>query len=154
MSQPGRVARHLDIDTDERRRLAAHGFAVSVVAGAALLGWTLRTWTDEPQLWLFHVAIALSAAYNGTAAALVATLLSVLLARVVSAVPLSTALLFGLEGLLIAFVVLRMAKVIRGLRLSLATLNSSIRELKSAERQASRMNYALGRLDEASGETV
>ena len=154
MSLRGRVARPLDIETDERRRLAAHGFAVSVVAGAALLRWTLRTSTDEPQFWLFHVAIALSAAYSGTAAALVATLLSVLLARVGSAVPLSTALLFGLEGLLIAFVILRMAKTIQGLRLSLATLNSSTRELKSAERQASRMNHALGRLEQASGETV
>ena len=154
ISLRGRVARHLDIETDERRRLAAHGFAVSVVAGAALLRWTLRTSTDEPQFWLFHVAIALSAAYTGTAAALVATLLSVLLARVGSAVPLSTALLFGLEGLLIAFVVLRMAKAIQGLRLSLATLDSSTRELKSAEREASRMNHALGRLEQASGETV
>ena len=154
MSLRGRVARRLDIETEERRRLAAHGFALSVVAGAALLRWTLRTSTDEPQLWLFHVAVALSAAYGGTAAALVATLLSVLLARVGSAVPLSTSLLFGLEGLLIAFIVLRMAKVIQGLRLSLAALNSSTRELESAERQASRMNHALGRLEQASGETV
>jgi len=147
------LARNLHIDTDERRRLAAHGFAASVVAGAALLRWTLRSSTDEPQLWLFHVAIALSAANSGTAAALVATLLSVLLARIGS-VPLSTSLLFGLEGLLIAFIVLRMAKAIQGLRLSLAALTSSTRELKSAERQASRMNHALGRLEQASGETV
>ena len=155
MSVRRRVAPHLDsIETDERRRLAAHGFAVGVVAGAALLRWILRTSTDEPQFWLFHVAIALSAAYGGTAAALVATLLSVLLARVGSAVPLSTALLFGLEGVLIALVVLRMAKAIQDLRRSLATLKSSTRELKSAERQASRIDCALSRLDQASEETV
>src|SRR5262245_32722240 len=90
------------INADERRRLAAHGFAVSVVAGAVLLRWILPTSIDGPPLWLFHVAIAVSAAYGGTSAALVAVLLSVLLARLGSAVPLSTALLFGLEGLLIA----------------------------------------------------
>jgi len=154
MSLRGRVTRHLDIESDERRRLAAHGFAVSVVAGAALLQWTLRTSTDEPQFWLFHVAIALSAAYSGTAAALVATLLSVLLARLGSAVPLSRAFLFGLEGLLIGFVVLRLARAIHALRLSLATLISSTRELESAEHRARRMNCALGRLEQASGETV
>jgi hypothetical protein len=141
MSLRGRVARHLDsIETDERRRVAAHGFAVAVVAAAALLRWMLRTSTDEPQFWLFHVAIALSAAYGGTAAALVATLLSVLLARVESAVPLSTALLFGLEGVLIAVVVLRMTK--------------ATRELKSAERQTRRIDCALSRLNQASEETV
>ena len=113
--------------TDERRRLAAHGFAVSVVAGAFLLQWTLRTSTDEPQFWLFHVAIALTAAYSGTAATLVATLLSVLLARLASAVPLSTALLFGLEGLLIGLVVLRMAKAIQDLRRSLEEFGSRAR---------------------------
>ena len=65
MSVRRRVAPHLDsIETDERRRIAAHGFAVGVVAGAALLGWILRTSTDEPQFWLFHVAIALSAVYG------------------------------------------------------------------------------------------
>jgi PAS domain S-box-containing protein len=155
MSLCGRIALHLDcIETDERRRLAAHGFAVAFVAGAALLQWILRTSTDEPQLWLFHGAIALSAAYGGTTAALVATLLSVLLARLGSAVPLSTALLFGLEGLLIAFVVLRMAKAIQKLRRSLATLNSSTRELKSAERQARRVDCALSRLEQASEDTV
>jgi PAS domain S-box-containing protein len=155
MSLRGRVASHLDsIESGGRRRLAAHGFAVAVVAGAALLQWILRTSTDEPQLWLFHGAIALSAAYGGAAAALVATLLSVLLARVESAVPLSTALLFGLEGLLIALVVLRMAKAIQNLRRSLASLNSSTRELKSAERQARRVDCALSRLEQASEDTV
>ena len=155
MSLRGRIAPRLDsIETDGRRRLAAHGFAVGVVAGAALLRWILRTSTDEPQFWLFHVAIALSAAYGGTAAALVATLLSVLLARVGSAVPLSTALLFGLEGLLIALVVLRMAKAMQDLRRSLATLDSSTRELKSVERRARRVDCALSRLEQGSEDTV
>ena len=155
MSLRVRVAPQLDfIEIDERSRLAAHGLAVSVVAGAALLRWILPTSTDEPRFWLFHVAIALSAAYGGTAAALVATLLSVLLARVGAAVPLSTALLFGLEGLLIALVVLRMAKAIQDLRRSLATLNSSTRVLKSAGREASRMDCALSRLEQASEDTV
>ena len=155
MSLRGRVAPYLDsIETDERRRLALHGFAIGVVAGAALLQWILRTSTDEPQFWLFHVAIALSAAYGGTAPALVATLLSVLLARVGSAAPLSTAFLFGLEGLLIAFVVLRMAKAIQDLRRSLGALNSSTRELKSAERQARRVDCALSRLDQALEDTA
>ena len=155
ISMRGRIASQLpSSETDGRGRLAAHSFAISVVAGAVLLRWILHTSTDEPQFWLFHVAIALSAAYGGTAATLVATLLSVLLARVGWAVPLSTALLFGLEGLLIAFVVLRMAKAIRDSRRNLTTLNSSIRELKSAERQANRIDRALSCLEQASDETV
>jgi PAS domain S-box-containing protein len=154
MSLRGRVVPYLDsIDTDERRRLAAHGFAVSVVAGSVLLRRLLGISTDEPQLWLFHVAIALSAAYAGTAPALVATLLSVLLARV-SGVPLLTALLFGLEGLLIAFLVLRMAKAIHEGRRSVATLNSSVRDLESAERQANRTDRAMSRLEQASEDTA
>src|SRR5688572_33411643 len=60
------------IDADERRRLTAHGFAVAAVAGSVLLRRLLSDSVDEPQLWLFHVAITLSAAYGGTAPALVA----------------------------------------------------------------------------------
>jgi PAS domain S-box-containing protein len=150
-----RLVPYLDsIDTDEFRRLAAHGFAVAVVAGSVLLRQLLGNSADEPQFWLFHVAIALSAAYAGTAPALVATLLSVLLARVISGVPLSTALLFGLEGLLIVFVVLRMANTIRAGRRSVATLNSSVRDLESAERQANRTDRAMGRLEQASEDTA
>jgi PAS domain S-box-containing protein len=155
ISMRGRIASQLpSSETDGRGRLAAHSFAISVVAGAVLLRWILHTSTDEPQFWLFHVAIALSAAYGGTAATLVATLLSVLLARVGWAVPLSTTLLFGLEGLLIAFVVLRMAKAIQDSRRNLTTLNSSIRELESAERQTNRIDRALSCLEQASDETV
>ena len=110
----GRVASHFDSTaSDQHRRLTAHAFAASVVAGAFLLQWTLGRAAGEPQFWLFHVAIVLTAAYGGAAATLVATLLSVLLARLSSAVPMSTALLFGVEGLLIGLVVLRMTKVIQ-----------------------------------------
>ena len=96
MSLRRRVAPHLrSSGSDGRSRLAAHGFAMGVVAGAVLLRRVLDASANEPQFWLLHVAIALSAAYGGTASALVAALLSVLIARVGSAVPLSTALLFG-----------------------------------------------------------
>ena len=47
-----------------------------------------------------------------------------------------------------------MAKAIQDLRRSLATLKSSTRELKSAERQARRVDCALSRLNQASEETV
>src|SRR5262245_32767529 len=155
MSLCGRLARYWDaIESDEGTRIAGHLFAVGVVAGAALLRWILGTWIVEPEFWLFHVAIVLSAAYRGTAAALVATLFSVLLARVGSAVPRSTALLFGLEGLLIALVVIRLAKAVEALRRSLASLNTSVLGLKSAERQARQLDCALSRLDQASGDTV
>jgi PAS domain S-box-containing protein len=127
---------------------------MGVVAGAVLLRRVLDASANEPQFWLLHVAIALSAAYGGTASALVAALLSVLIARVGSAVPLSTALLFALEGLLIALVVVRMAKMIQELRRRIATLNSSIRELESAERQASQLDCAMGRLEQASEHTA
>jgi PAS domain S-box-containing protein len=155
MSLSSRLAPLLDsIDTDERKRLAAHGFAVSLVAGSVLLQWLLPASISQPEFWLFHVAIALSAVYGGAAAALVAALLSVLLARAGSGAPLSTALLFGLEGLLIAFVVLRMAKAVQDLRWRLATQNRSLRGLESAERQASRLDRAMSRLEQASEDTV
>ena len=128
-------------------RAGAHTFAASVVAGAFLLQWTLGRAAGEPQFWLFHVAIVLTAAYGGAAATLVAILLSVLLARVSSAVPMSTALLFGVEGLLIGLVVLRLTKVIQELR-------GSVRELQLAERHGTRMDRALSRLDQASGDTA
>jgi hypothetical protein len=101
-----------------------------------------------------HLAIALSAAYGGTVPALVATLLSLLVARVVSAVSFSTALLFGLEGLLIAFVIVRMARAMQDSRQSLATLNSSVRELGSVQRQARRMDAALSRFEHASEDSA
>jgi PAS domain S-box-containing protein len=155
MALRSRLTSLLDsIDSDERRRLAAHGFAVSVVAGSVLLRWLVPASIDEPQLWLFHIAIALSAAYGGTAPALVAALLSVLLARLGWAVPLSTSLLFALEGLLIAFVVLRMAKAIQHLRRRLVALNTSTRELQSVERHANRQDRAISRLEQASEDTV
>src|SRR5262245_9417450 len=104
MSLRGRVASRVNsIPTEEWRRLVAAGLAMAAVAGAALLQRILRPSIDEPQLWLFHGVIALCAAYGGANTALIATLLSVLLARLGAVVPLSTALLFGLEGLLIAF---------------------------------------------------
>ena len=134
----GRVASHFDSTaSDQHRRLTAHTFAASVVAGAFLLQWTLGRAAGEPQFWLFHVAIALTAAYGGAAATFVATLLSVLLARLSSAVPMSTALLFGVEGLMIGLVVLRMRTVIQALRRS---LEGSARELDSAEGQRTRLD--------------
>jgi PAS domain S-box-containing protein len=151
----GLMARYRDaLEGDERTRIAGHLFAVGVVAGAALLRWLLGTWLVEPEFWLFQVAIALAAAYGGTAAALVATLFSVLLTQVGSAVPLSTALLFGLEGLLIALVVVRVSKTVQYLRQNVAALNTSVLELKSAERQARRVDSALSRLDQASQDAV
>ena len=133
-----------------RHRLTAHAFAAVVVAGAFLLQWTLGR-AAEPQFWLFHVAVALTAAYGRAAATLVAILLSVLLARLSSAVPMSTAVLFGIEGLLIGLVVLRMRTVIQALRRS---LEGSVRELESAEGERTRLDRALSRLDQALDDTA
>jgi len=151
----GRVGSDFDsMASDQHRRLTAQAFAASVVAGAFLLHWTLGRTAGEPQFWLFHLAIVLTAACAGAAATLVATLLSVLLVRLSSAVPMSTAVLFGVEGLLIGLVVLRMAKVIQDLSRSLGVLKGSVRELASAERQGTRVDHALSRLDQASEDTA
>jgi len=140
--------------SDPPGRLTSYTLAASVVAAAFLLQWTLGRTAGTPQFWLFHVAIALTAAYGGAAATLVATLLSVLLVRLSSAVPLSTSLLFGVEGLLIGLVVLRLTKVIQDLQRSLGVLTGSVRELESAERQGTRTDQALSRLDHASEDTA
>lgn len=148
----GRVASHFDFPASaQAKRLTAHAFAAVVVAGAFLLQWTLGRVAGEPQFWLFHVAIVLTAAYGRAAATLVAILLSVLLARLSSAVPTSTAFLFGVEGLLIGFVVLRLTNVTQALRRS---LEGSIRELESAERHGTRLDRALSRLDQAPDDTA
>ena len=140
--------------TDEQKHFVAQTVAPSAVAGAFLLQRILARPADEPQFWLFHVAIALTAVYGGAAATIVATLLSILLARLSSAVPLSTALLFGLEGLLIGLVVLRLTRVIQDLRRNLEVSKGSILELESARLQGIRMDRALSRLDQASEDTV
>jgi PAS domain S-box-containing protein len=132
-------------------RLDAHAFAAVVVGAAFLLQWILGRTAGEPPFWLFHVAIVLTAAYGEAAATLVAILLSVLLARVSSAVPISTAMLFGVEGLMIGVVVLHMKKAIRTLR---GSLEGSLRELESAERQRTRLDRALRRLDQAREDTA
>jgi len=132
-------------------RLNAHAFAAVAVGGAFLLQRTLGRTAGEPPFWLFHVAIVLTAAYGRADATLVAILLSVLLARLSSAVPMSTAFLFGGEGLLIGFVVLRLTRVIQALRQS---LEGSIRELESAERHGTRLDRALSRLDHAREDTA
>src|SRR4029079_6926920 len=92
----GRGASHFDSSgRDHGRRLSAYIVAAGGVSGAFLLQWTLGRVGGEPQFWLFHLAIVLTAAYGAAGATLVATLFSVLLARFSSAVPMSTALLFG-----------------------------------------------------------
>jgi PAS domain S-box-containing protein len=137
--------------SEEATRLTAHAFAAVVVAGAFLLQWTLGRPAGEPQFWLFHVAIALTAAYGRAEPTLVAILLSVLLARLSSAVPMSTAALFGIEGLVIGLVILRMGTVIRALRRS---LEGSARELDSAKGERTRLDRALSGLDQALDDTA
>jgi PAS domain S-box-containing protein len=147
----GRVASRFDVPAaDHTKHLAAHAFAAAVVAGAFLLQWTLGRTADEP-FWLFHVAILLTAAYGGAAATLVAILLSVLLARLSSAVPISTALLFGVEGLALGVVGLQMTRVATRLR---QRLESSNNELEWAERQRTRLDRALSHLDQALEDTA
>lgn len=148
------MRRLLDAATTEQRRVAALALAASLVASAFLLQRIFGLPADQPQFWLFHVAIALTAAFGGAAATLVATLLGLLLVRLSSPVPLSTALLSALEGLLIGLVVLRMAKVIQNLRQRLDASANSIRELESAERQGIRTDRALSRLQRESEDTV
>jgi PAS domain S-box-containing protein len=142
------------MDPSERERVTAHAFAIAAVAGAVLIRAVLDTSSTEPTFWLFHVAIAVSAAYGGAAPALVATLASFVAARVLSGVPLSAGLLFCVEGLLVAFVVLRLTKALQHQRRRLATLDEWVLELKSTERYGRLVDGAFTRLDEAAGDTV
>jgi PAS domain S-box-containing protein len=148
----GRAASRVVVPaTDRATPLTAHAFAAVVVAGAFLLQWTLGPPIGEPQFWLFHVAIALTAAYGSAAATLVAILLSLLVARLSSAVPMSTAVLFGIEGLLIGLVVFRVRTLAQALR---RRLEGSVRELESAEGERTRLDRALSRLDQALDDTA
>jgi PAS domain S-box-containing protein len=138
----------------EQRRFAALALAATLVASAFLLQRILGLPADQPHFWLFHLAIALTAAFGGAAATLVATLLGLLLVRLSSPVPLSAALLSALEGLLVGLVVLRMAQVIQNVRQRLDASATSIRELESAKRQGIRTDRALSRLERESEDTV
>jgi len=65
-----------------------------------------------------------------------------------------TLLLFGLAGVVIGLVVLRMVKVIQNLRQRLDASANWIRELESAERRGIKTDRALSRLQRESDDTV
>ena len=142
------------LDTTEQRRLASHGVALAAVGAAILLRWAFGPASDGPQFWMFSAAIAVSAAWGGTAPALVAALACLLAGRVIDGVSFGAGLLFVAEGLAVAFLVLLLRGMLDDERRRMAALEPWMRELKSKERQGRLVDSAFSQLDEAADAVV
>jgi PAS domain S-box-containing protein len=142
------------ITLDERRRLGSHAFALAAVAVALFARWLFVAPESLAPFLFFHAAIGLSAWYGGLAAATVASLASALVARVTSDIPLSAAVVFALEGLLIAAIIVRIVAMVQKERRRVAVADDRIRELKSIERQGRLVETAFGRLEARSSDTI
>jgi PAS domain-containing protein len=142
------------LDLEGRRRLWFHAIALASVAGAAAVQTATIAETRSAPFWPFHAVVALTAAYGGFSAALVATLASVLAGRLISQVTLSTGALFSIECIVLAGVVVWLAGALQSQRQRTAAADRRILELKSAERRGELVDTALSRLDERSVEAV
>jgi PAS domain S-box-containing protein len=142
------------LDTTERRRLASHAVALALVGAAVILRWAFGIAADGRQFWMFSAAIAASAAWGGTAPALVAALASLLVGRIIGDASLGAGLLFLVEGLAVAVVVVLLRRLVDDERRRMADLEPWMRELKSKERQGRVVDSAFTQLDEAADAIV
>jgi len=141
------------MDREARRGLRVHALALASVAVAAALQVAVSDPLSAP-FWPFHAAVAITAAYGGFSAAAVATLASLLAARIGSDVTLWAGTLFCVEGLLIAAIVIRITSALQSQRQQTAEADRRILELRSAQGQARLIDTALSRLDERSSDDV
>ena len=143
-----------DLDASDRRRLGALTVALGAVTATFILQSLLDISSNEPQLWLFLAAVAISAATGSIEAAAVAVLASVLLGRLVGDAPLNASWPFVLEAGVIAFVVLRLAYAVRRERRKLDAADALLLELKASERRGRLVDAAFTHLDSAASDTV
>jgi PAS domain S-box-containing protein len=141
------------LDTSEQQRLTTHAVGLGTVGAAVFLRWALGV-ADDPQFWLFSAAIAVSAAFGGTAPALVAALSSLLAVRLTTDLPMTSGLLFVAEGLTVAIVVAFLRTTIEQERQRMSAIEPWMRELKSTERQGRLVESAFSQLDEAADTVV
>jgi PAS domain S-box-containing protein len=139
------------LDTRERQRLTTHVVGLGAVVSAVFLRWVFEV---EPQFLLFSAAIAVSAAFGGTAPALVAALASLLAVRLTTDLPIASGLLFAAEGLTVALIVAFLRTTVEQERERMSAIEPWMRELKSTERQGRLVESAFSQLDEAADTVV
>src|SRR4029450_1004435 len=105
---------------DGRHHLRASAFALASVAVALVMKWLLGFPASGGPFLFLHAAIAATASYGGFTAAAVATLTSLLVARLTTDMSLWEGVAFALEGLLIAAVVIQILAKMRAERQRLA----------------------------------
>jgi two-component system, LuxR family, sensor kinase FixL len=141
------------LETREQQRLTTHAVGLGTVVVAVFLRWLFGV-ADEPQFWLFSAAIAVSAAFGGTAPALVAALASLLAVRLTTDLPMTSGLLFIAEGLTVALIVAFLRTTIEQERERMSAIEPWMRELKSTERHGRLVESAFSQLDEAADTVV
>jgi PAS domain S-box-containing protein len=139
---------------DERQHLRASAFALASVAVALVMKWLLGFPASGAPFLFLHAAIAATASYGGFTAAAVATLTSLLVARLTADMSLWEGVAFSLEGLLIAAVVIQILAKVRAERQSLVAAANRIQALEAIEHQGRLVESAFARLEALSGDTV
>jgi PAS domain S-box-containing protein len=116
--------------------------------------WLLGIPASAAPFLFFHAAIAVTAAYSGLAAAGVATLTSLLIARLTTDMALQEGVVFSLEGLLVAAVIVWIQAKVRAERQRLAAAAARIQGLEAIEYHGRLVESAFARLDAVSSNTV
>src|SRR5262245_34875239 len=89
---------------DEHRHLRTSAFALASVAIALVMKWLLGFPASVAPFLFLHAAIAATASYGGFTAAAIATLTSLLVARLTTNMSLWEGVAFSAEGLLVSVV--------------------------------------------------
>jgi hypothetical protein len=108
--------------------------------------WLLGFPASSAPFLFLHAAIAATASYGGFTAAAVATLTSLLVARLTTDMSLWEGVAFSLEGLLIAAVVIQILAKVRAERQRLVAAANRIQALEAIEHKGQLIESAFARL--------
>jgi PAS domain-containing protein len=148
---PANISRLFGVRTDsEKRRLRSHAGAVLLVCGVMALKVLIGATDGNESFALLYAAVAVAALAGGVASAFVATLLAILAARLLSNVALPVSIVFGVEAMLVAAVVLHLRSRSQQLRESLATADAEGRDFRATVRQGRIVNEVFDDLQRAS----
>lgn len=142
------------LSNEERARLLPHLFALGVVAAAAVAMYSLGATGGGVPFALYSVAVVASAIRGGWPPAVVATLTSLLVARVVDHVRLAPSVWFLVEALVLSVLTIRLKESLQLQRRRTVASDALIGELKEVEQQGAALDAAFFRLQEACRDTV
>src|SRR5262245_17704899 len=139
---------------DKHQHLRTSAFALASVAIALVMKWLLGFPASVAPFLFLHAAIAATASYGGFTAAAIATLTSLLVARLTTDISLWEGVAFSLEGLLIAAVVIQILAKVRAERQRVAGAAARIQALEAIEHHGHLVESAFARLEALSADTV